>query len=291
MTTLNDFQLQNGVYFPPNSLQQGDSQPKQLWEKIAAKYYADESVKDEYVPNNLPLTGERGGIWPSLPPGQHFDSILEIGCGYGRASIYLSKRKEFTCKKYYCLDIAETMLRNLLKYKQEFNFYPAADVFPICMSAGEDLPLEDNSVNLVISDSVFMHITLEQVKRTLAEVKRVLRPGGSFIFHNSFYNKNSPKHVIHNTVRLMAFWRIKPLYLKQYSLEEVDELIKASGLPDKAAAFTILPSEPAVIPTEVGGVAVPFSSTINSLNYPESWRGVLARTYSVYSNNLLKPAA
>ncbi len=45
---------------------------------------------------------------------------------------------------------------------------------------GESLPLEDASVDTVVSTLVMC--TVDDVERTLAEVRRVLRPGGAYLF-------------------------------------------------------------------------------------------------------------
>lgn len=51
----------------------------------------------------------------------------------------------------------------------------------ICDFAKEDIPLEDNSIDIVFSKSVIEHFYVRELPQMMSEVTRVLRPGGVFI--------------------------------------------------------------------------------------------------------------
>lgn len=214
-------------------------------------------------------------------------SILEIGCGYGRAPLHLSKAKNLRCEKYYGIDISEPLLRRLIKVKQEYNFFPEAEFNLICNSA-EILPLEDNSIDLVISNCVFMHIPDAQLRNLLADISRVLKPGGIFVFNHSFHNKSCPSHIIHNFIRRLNPFVRNPVYLKQYTSAEINEMLATAGIKAKCPEYSVEPTqEYAILPETIKGIPVPFANAINrSLKPSDALKETLAYGFSAYSTQL-----
>lgn len=216
---------------------------------------------------------------------KHFDEILDIGCGYGRHARYLSEDKKFTCNNYYGIDISEYMLRRMLKVKkEEYNFFPQADVKLICMAV-EKLPFDDNSIDFVFSSSVFIHMDKEKVKNTVLEVGRVLKPGGVFAFEDSFFNKNSPGNVVRNFLRKLTPGEVNTSYLNQFSLSEVESLLKQSPLVTKSPGYTIKSLRPEIIPVVIRGARIPLAEQINQMPLPDFMKDSVAGGYSVYSDN------
>jgi len=286
MKTLNEFQLRDGIYFPKNYEELNSTKQKQTWDRIGKTYYGSQKV-DPIKEDHTTFTGKPGGTWDKFPIDKTVDSILEIGCGYGRIPISLSKDKNLRCNKYYGIDISETLLQRLVKFKQEYNFFPEAEFYPICNSA-EDLPLADNSIDLVISNCVFMHIPEAQTKNLLAEISRVLKPGGIFVFNHSFHNKSCPSHVIHNFVRSLNPVSKNAVYLKQHSAAEIDAMLSDSGIKAKCPQYTVEPTrEYAILPETIKGIPVPFAKAINKNLKPSgSRKETLAYGYSAYSTEL-----
>jgi arsenite methyltransferase len=290
--SLNDFQLRDGIYFPSNYEELNSTKHKQTWDKIGETYYGSQQI--DTVAETSPikqdytiLTGKPGGIWNKFPQDKSVDSILEIGCGYGRASLHLSKAKDLRCQKYYGIDISEPLLRRLIKIKQEYDFFPGAEFNLICNSA-EMLPLEDNSMDLVISNCVFMHIPDAQLRNLLGEISRLLKPGGIFVFNHSFHNKSCPSHVIHNFIRRLNLFARNPIYLKQYSAAEIQEMLAASGIQTKCPQYTVEPTqEYAIWPETIKGIPVPFAKAINkNLKPSDAMKETLAYGFSAYSSQL-----
>lgn len=269
---LADFQLRDQIYFLNSYDSFADFKQKQLWETIAYQW------EDPGYAISV-----AGGVWEELREKEHFASILDIGCGYGRHAVYLSKYKNITCDKYYGIDISENMLRRLLKYKLAYNFFPSAEFTLICMPAGQ-LPIEDNSIDFVLSSNVFIHMEKEQVKRTLAEVARVIKPGGLFIFENSFQNQYCPANILHNLLRRIKLSERNLNYLKQFSLRELNSIFQNSEFSQKCPQYVVKANKPALIPEQVGGICIPAAKNINSrLNPPKFLRATLATGYSIYS--------
>ncbi|OHB79430.1 MAG: hypothetical protein A2Z25_17650 [Planctomycetes bacterium RBG_16_55_9] len=107
-----------------------------------------------------------------LKPG---DKVLEIGCGIGSVVFELSKQGYDVTGT----DISgEAIAYGLKKYGG----------IRLEVQAAETLPYEDESFDVVLSFDLFEHIA--QIDRHVSEVRRVLRPGGSYLFQtpNKFSN-------------------------------------------------------------------------------------------------------
>lgn len=289
---LNNFKIQDGIYFPNNYENLNNTKQKQKWDNIGKTYYGSQKfeevldfsqIKEDYTV----ITGKPGGTWTKFPNNKSVDSILELGCGYGRIPLHLSKAKNLRCRKYYGIDISESMLKRLLRFKQEYDFFPSAEFHIICNSA-EQLPIEDNSIDLVISNCVFMHIPEAQLKTLLSEISRALKPGGIFIFNHSFHNKSCPSHIIHNLVRRLNPLGKDSVYLKQYSSAEINALLNASGMKSKCPQYTVEPTqEYAILPEQIKGITVPLAHKINkAIKPPSSLKETFAYGYSAYSSEL-----
>ncbi|MBN4005908.1 class I SAM-dependent methyltransferase [Nostoc sp. LPT] len=290
--SLNDFELRDGIYFPSDYEQLTNTQHKKTWDAIGKTYYGSQKIEKVAATSPIKqdytlLTGTPGGTWNKFPLNKSVGSILEIGSGYGRAPLHLSKAKNLKCEKYYGIDISEPLLRRLIKVKQEYNFFPEAEFHLICTSA-ETLPLEDNSIDLVISNCVFMHIPDAQLRNLLADICRVLKPGGIFVFNHSFHNKSCPSHIIHNFIRRLNPFVRNPVYLKQYSAAEIEEMLATAGMKAKCPEYIVEPTaEYAILPETIKGIPVPFANAINrSLKPSDNLKETLAYGFSAYSTQL-----
>lgn len=100
--------------------------------------------------------------------GGNFD-LLEVGSGPGVFLDLLSK--EFPSGKLHGVDISEDLVRFSRKINGEINY----QVGDAC-----NLPCNSSTFDYVISQHVIEHI--EDTSNFLEEIKRVLKPGGYFIF-------------------------------------------------------------------------------------------------------------
>jgi arsenite methyltransferase len=290
--SLKDYQLQDGLYVPSYYEQLNNTGHKQLWDEIGKTYYGSQKIEQATAGAAIKkdyrlLTGKPSGTWNKFPLNKSVDTILEIGCGYGRIPLYLSKDKNLRCQKYYGIDISEPLLRRLLTCKKEYDFFPGAEFNVICNSA-ELLPLEDNSVDFLMSNCVFMHIPEMQMRKLMVEMSRVLKPGGIFVFNHSFHNKLCPSHIIHNWIRRLNPGAKNQVYLRQYTGAEIDTMLAEAGMKEKCPEYSVEPTnEYAIIPETIKGKKIPFAKAINrSLKPVESMREPLAYGYSAYSSQL-----
>ena len=265
----------------------GISDYRRRWEDEAAEDHIRSAIAGRPSgPADLAaLTAKTSSLWDRFPEGQHFDSVLEIGAGYGRIPLYLANARGATWSNYCAVDISENMLRELLRYDGQFGRNPDASLHAICVSA-DALPLEADSVDLAITSAVFLHMGKSFVERAVAEIARALKPGGHFAFDVSFPNARNPAS-FHSRLKPHRFR--SPNFMKYWTREEVDALLRTSGLSAKAGATTIEPAGYTLLPKRVGPLPVPFARRVNaSLGpSPKRFRDVLATTYDAYSTGLL----
>ncbi len=154
---------------------------KTVWDKLAeenpthavisAKDEADASRKSEEQISNIK---------------QHVkstDILLDCGTGYGRVAKYLLP--EMRIGGYIGVDSAFNMLK---LFKQRYDKSETEQSTPLLLLNADihTLPLKDASVDVVIVCAVFLHNHKEVVKRAMAEIKRVVKPGGTVLIYSSF---------------------------------------------------------------------------------------------------------
>ena len=220
-----------------------------------------------------------------LPEDRHFETVLEIGAGYGRIPLYLANQRGTTWSSYYAVDIAENMLRELVRYDEQFGRNRQANLFPICVSA-DALPLEDDSVDIALSSAVFLHMGKGFVAQAMAEIARTLKPGGHFVFDVSFPNAHNPAS-FHS--RLKPHRLRAPNFMKFWTREEVAALVQQSGLAAKTDAIRVEPASYALLPKRVGPLPIPFARRVNAGlgPSPQRFRDILAASYDAYSTGLI----
>lgn len=120
---------------------------------------------------------ELGGLKPS-------DRVLDIGCGTGRMAARLTTY--LTTGTYDGFDIVERSLdwlRKAYRRHPSFHFHYADLKNGRYHSGGKAaegyrFPFEDGSFDFIFLTSVFTHMLTAEVKQYLAEMRRVLAPGG-----------------------------------------------------------------------------------------------------------------
>jgi ubiquinone/menaquinone biosynthesis C-methylase UbiE len=99
--------------------------------------------------------------------------ILDIGCTIGQATPFLKER--FPQAEVWGLDVGLPVLRyahaRAVERGTDVNFIQAL---------AEDMPFEDGHFDAVLGYILFHEVPLSLIPDILAEVRRVLRPGGTF---------------------------------------------------------------------------------------------------------------
>ena len=89
---------------------------------------------------------------------------LELGAGYGEFSRFIR------AKEKWALDVNPELI----------SYWPE-DIHPVIQSALNPLPFASESFGTVVASNFFEHFLLEECQTILAEVRRILIPGGRLL--------------------------------------------------------------------------------------------------------------
>ena len=110
--------------------------------------------------------------------------VIDLGAGYGGAARYLAKT--YSCQ-ICCLNLSEVQNQRNLKLNQEQGL---ADLIEVTQGSFEEIPYPDNSFDIVWSQDAILHSS--DRTHVLEEVRRVLKPGGEFIFTDPMQSETCP---------------------------------------------------------------------------------------------------
>ena len=114
--------------------------------------------------------------------------ILDLGAGYGGSARFLAST--FGCS-VACLNISQTQNAYNRQQNQVHGLTPKVEVIH---GSFEDVPLPDDSVDVVWSQDAFLHSGDRE--KVVREVDRVLRPGGRLIFTDPMQADDCPPGVL-----------------------------------------------------------------------------------------------
>ncbi len=123
-----------------------------------------------------------------LPGISSETSILDIGSGYGGAMRRVVK--QFGCKAT-CLNLSEVQNDTNRHKTRRANL---TDKIKVVHGVFENIPEQDGSHDVVWSQDAILHS--DQREKVLAEVWRVLKPGGHFVFTDPMQGDDVPDGVL-----------------------------------------------------------------------------------------------
>jgi SAM-dependent methyltransferase len=97
-------------------------------------------------------------------------TVLDLGCGNGRHTVALAQRGFDVTG----LDISRSGLRETRLWLAEEGITAQL----LCADTRRSLPLQSGSFDAVLSTQVIHHAVIAEVRVAIAEIRRVLRPGG-----------------------------------------------------------------------------------------------------------------
>ncbi|MGC4100317.1 class I SAM-dependent methyltransferase [Ferruginibacter sp.] len=110
-------------------------------------------------------------------PEKHFSSALEIGCGIGYQSAFLSVISDHLVASD--IDFGSMIKHSRgLELTRDFIEQVGVTNVTVVNANAEKLPFPDNSFDMIYSSYAFQYVPNKP--EALAEIKRVLRPGGYF---------------------------------------------------------------------------------------------------------------
>ena len=121
-------------------------------------------------------------------PVERAATVLDLGSGYGGAARRLVER--FGCR-VVCINLSAIENDRNRRLNERAGASARIDVID---GSFEDVPVEDASVDLAWSQDAVLHAG--DRRRVLAEVDRVLRPGGRFVFTDPMRSDDCPDGVL-----------------------------------------------------------------------------------------------
>ncbi len=118
-------------------------------------------------------------------------SMMDFGCGDGNSVKYM--REYFPNAELFGTDVSEKSIEEAMAKKVSSATFKPYD--------GTTLPFEDGSLDVTFTSMVFHHISFDRHDALLAEIKRVLKPGGRFYI----FEHNPLNPVTRKIVRECAF--------------------------------------------------------------------------------------
>jgi SAM-dependent methyltransferase len=135
--------------------------------------------------NRYPFDAVVAFVWRYRPPKPVAETrLLELGCGAGN-NLWFAAREGFAVAG---IDISQTAIDYA---RRRF----AEDGLVGDFRVGEftSLPFDDESFDLAIDRGAITCVSLEQGRRAVSEIWRVLKPGGRFFF-NPFSDRHTAGH-------------------------------------------------------------------------------------------------
>ena len=131
--------------------------------------------------------------------------VLEAGCGTG--DFWIGRQDMIdTCSEFILADFSEGMIA---KSKENLEGMHGIE-FMVCDI--QDLPFEDDSFDVVIANMMLYHVP--DLELALSEVKRVLKPGGTF--YAATYGERNVMPYVHE---LLREYINAPKYNRHFMLE------------------------------------------------------------------------
>lgn len=185
------------------------------------------------------------------------DIALDLGCGTGRDSFYLSKYFD----QVYGYDFSPEMI--LFAEKNKINNRVGNASFNELDIEERELPWEPNSIPF-INTAFGMGSFVQNLEQLYREVKRVLRPGGIAIF--SFYNSDALVNQLNLQWRPALAARVVSdedclevdfegkqykIAARAYSVKDITKKIKNCFGPSNLIEITTFPTLSALFPQEL----------------------------------------
>lgn len=132
---------------------------RKQWDKIYKKEGMAYASPLDYLPKLIKLLKKRRA-----------KRILDLGCGSGNHMLYLAKQGF----EVYGIDIAEEGIEIA---KERFKKGGLRGSFKLG-SIHKNLPYKDNFFDAIVSLRVLNHGRIEEIRKTIREIERVLKPQG-----------------------------------------------------------------------------------------------------------------
>jgi ubiquinone/menaquinone biosynthesis C-methylase UbiE len=155
-------------------------------------------VHAEEIARGAGFVALRDRILELAAPCPH-ERCVDVGAGTGLLTLPLAER----AGRVWAVDISPAMCNYLRAKVSSANL----ENVEIIVISAVSLPLVDESIDLVVSNYCFHHLEDSDKHRALAEIMRVLRPGGRLVFADMMFamtvSDPRDRRVIASKVRAM----------------------------------------------------------------------------------------
>jgi len=125
------------------------------------------------------------------------ETVLDIGSG-GGLDVFLASKKVGTEGKVIGIDMTEQMVEKARQNARKGNY----NNVEFKLGEAEDIPVKDNSVDLVMSNCVINLVPDKE--RAYKEIYRILKPGGRFVISDLVTEKELDESIRNNPEKLVA---------------------------------------------------------------------------------------
>ncbi|WP_162938084.1 class I SAM-dependent methyltransferase [Kiloniella sp. EL199] len=153
----------------------------------------------------------------SAHPGS---KLLDIGCGIGGPARFIAER--FVCK-VYGIDLTKDFCETAILLNRLCGLDKRID---ITHGNACDMPYDDGHFDIVWTQHTSMNIA--DKKTFYSEIKRVLKPGGTFLFHDIFSN-DTLKTSEERQIQLPVPWASQPEHNHLITGEATRDILKDLG--------------------------------------------------------------
>lgn len=156
-----------------------------------------------------------------LRPGH---TLVDFGCGSGRLAVQIVPR--LGAGQYIGLDVAQELLDRGASLIGRTHPSTSCQVRWIQTEA-TTYPLGDRSADMICAFSVFTHLEHEDAYRYLVDARRVIRPGGAFVFSCLPLDHQAARDIFltEASFELDARWnRIRNVCTSQSLMDEISRL-------------------------------------------------------------------
>ena len=154
--------------------------------------------------------------------------VIDLGAGYGGAARYLAKT--YGCS-VCCLNLSQLQNQRNGQLNQEQNLDRLVEII---QGSFEDIPYPNNSFDIVWSQDAILH----SGDRCLVfqEIKRILKPGGEFIFTDPMESETCPPGALQPAfdrlgISDMGSYRFYSQTLKDLGFEELNFIDLSQNVP------------------------------------------------------------
>jgi ubiquinone/menaquinone biosynthesis C-methylase UbiE len=159
-----------------------------------------------------------GDLFNAPPPFpvKQGEKVLDLGCGWGRVLKPVLDRDVFGVG----MDISENMLELSKKHLNSNGYTPI-----LLRGDGTMLPIKDNSFDTVYSLLVLQHLSKENGKDVLKEIRRVLKPNG--VAYIRVPGRFAPENLLFSFLQFISIhiFRLNdPIRMRFYKIGEINKI-------------------------------------------------------------------